>query len=64
MSEEIEIDLLPDGTVRYPRINEDINVDILEIMESIAPDQKAQIQEFLNGSMPVEKIFGNEPLCG
>ena len=64
MNNEVEIVLLPDGTVRYPRINADINADILGIMETVAPEQKKQIQEFLNGSVSVDRIFGDEPLCG
>jgi hypothetical protein len=65
---EIELDLLPNGEIRFSRERkEECREFLLEILESIVDkdsEEVKRIKEFLDGADDVELLLGERVLCG
>lgn len=61
---EIELDIMPDGTIRFCRRDPQTNERIHEIISALAPSQSQNVREFLDCSQDIVPLFGDEPLCG
>ena len=64
---DIELDILPTGEVRFSRNGDKISREMLfEILENMIddPEELRNIKEFLDGADDIEKILGDDILCG
>lgn len=61
---EIDFDIMPDGTIRFCRQDPQTNDRIFDIVSKLSPGCSQSIREFLDCSKEIVPIFGNEPLCG
>jgi hypothetical protein len=61
---EIEIDILPNGTLRFIRYDADSNKHMLEILQALSSEDMSEVKIFLDGSDKIKNILGGEILCG
>ena len=62
---EFEIDLLPSGYVKFCRSDQKTNSLILCFLDDILTQKQfKEIKEFLDGSLQIELLVGDEQLCG
>lgn len=61
---DIDVELLADGTVRFARWDKERNACTYEIVSDLVPSKKEEIKEFLEGSEEIERVLGNDVLCG
>ncbi len=66
MIDGIELDVLPTGELRFCRCSPDINQELLDFLNGLLedPSKTKQLEEFFSGSISMEKLIGDEPLCG
>jgi hypothetical protein len=61
---QIEIDILPNGTLRFIRYDADSNKHMLEILQALSSEDMSEVKIFLDGSDKIKNILGGEILCG
>lgn len=62
--QDIAIDVLPDGTIRFTRGDEEVNEHLLRIISELAPAKREEVKKFLDGAKQIEVLIGPESLCG
>jgi hypothetical protein len=62
--ESVEISILPNGDIRFCRLDPETNKATFELLSEVSPERAEEIRRFLDGANSIEHIFGNEPLCG
>jgi len=64
--EDIVLDILPSGCIRFGRQEETYTKEeLLELFKDMGIKDTREIEEFLNpGGTPIVKIIGNENWCG
>ena len=60
----LEIDILPDGIIKFCRCNSSETKHLLTIINKLAPEKDNEVKEFLDGAKYIENIFGDKTLCG
>lgn len=66
MSEDIVLDMMPNGSIRFGR-QEDVYTkeELLALFKEMGVQETQEIEEFLNpGGPPIVKIIGDENWCG
>jgi hypothetical protein len=61
---EVELELLPDGTVRFSRDNNAGNNFVKDIIIDLSPSKSKEIIDFIDGAKDIEKILGENIMCG
>jgi len=63
-SDELEIEILENGEIKFCRCNKEQNDQLIEILSQLISegDEKA-VKEFFEGSNSIESIIG-ENMCG
>jgi len=66
MTEDIKLEILPSGHIRFKRKDEEYNKRMRKIILSITDDEKIlnQLDEFFKGSEETELLIGSEIFCG
>ena len=62
--QNVEIDILPNGDIRFNRLDPETNQVLFELLSEVSPERAEEIRRFLDGANNIEHIFGDEPLCG
>ncbi len=66
MSENITLEILPDGRIRFKRGSKQHNKHMIEILTHVIDDKNTmdELSEFFKGSEDVELLMGNTIFCG
>ncbi len=67
MTEEIELEILPSGRIKFKRGDKGHNDKMKQIISSIVDDDEEvmkQVEEFFSGSEDVELLVGDTIFCG
>jgi hypothetical protein len=63
---DLELTVTPAGELLFCRCDPETNDALLEILSDLLDDELTldSIREFFAGSENIERILGDEPLCG
>lgn len=66
MTEELKLEILPNGHLRFNRGNKEYNEKMKEIIFPLIDDEKVieQLEEFFKGSEETELLIGGTIFCG
>jgi len=64
IEKEFELELLPTGEVRFKRYDQGINEYIVYLLQGVNVSNIEDLQKFLESSVLITKIFGQEIYCG
>ncbi len=62
---DLSIDILPDGTIRFSRKDEDYNNHIKDIIKEVCSKEDLEKSKmFFKGATYIKNLIGNDNLCG
>jgi hypothetical protein len=66
MAEELKLEILPSGRIRFKRGSKSHNECMIKVLSSVVEDPKIveELTEFFKGSEDVELLIGDTILCG
>ena len=66
MSENITLEILPDGRIRFKRGSKQHNEHMIKVLTHVIDDQETmdELSEFFKGSEDVELLMGSTIFCG
>lgn len=64
MEEDILLQLLPTGEIRFRRGNKEQNEIMVQILSQLVPTKIEEIKEFLKGSEEIILLKGDTIFCG
>lgn len=67
MSEDLKLEILPNGYLRFKRGSKKHNKKMMEVLEFLTEQDEMtfeELEEFFKGSEDVKLIHGDTTLCG
>ena len=63
-NEEVELEILPSGEVKFKRGDADHNAALMTVLSQMFPDRIAEFETFFQGSEEIILLEGETIFCG